>query len=239
MGDEQRRIYKALKEDMIAVLSHSDMPETAALILQQYGIAPLTIDDLTVTSMLATTLMMRLQQISSGFVKTETGREISIPSIKHEVMAEMLPELTDSWDDHKCVVFARFTHDVESLLELCESLNIGAVRLDGKTSKDAADVVRQLQTDPGVRVLVGNIQVSATGFTMTAADNAVFFSHSHRYDHRHQALKRIHRMGQTRPVTYRDLIASSADETILRSLGEKQDMAVNTLDDLRNLIASL
>jgi SNF2 family DNA or RNA helicase len=120
-------------------------------------------------------------------------------------------------------------------------MDIGAVRMDGQSQKTekASDAVRRFQNDPGIRVLVSNIQVSATGFTLTAADSSVFFSNSYRYDHRVQAVKRTHRIGQTRPVRYYDPVAAAVDENILQSLSTTQDVAVTTLDQLRELVDAL
>jgi SNF2 family DNA or RNA helicase len=241
MGAEQKRLYNALKKDMVATLSHEAADDVTRGILSTYGIRPLklTEDDFTVASTLATTLLLRLQQITSGFVKTETGALVSIPSIKHEWLADNLPMLTEPDGDHKHVIFCTFIHDVESIMELAEKLDIGAVRLDGSTSKSAEDIVAQLQTDPRVRLLVGNVAVAGAGFTMTAADTATFFSHSHRYDLRVQALKRIHRIGQTRPVRYYDLLAAPVDNQIRFKVSEKENIAVSTLDELREFVATL
>lgn len=238
MGDEQTRIYKAMKQDMIAVLNSDAIPEAAQELLTRYGIKRLTIDDVTVVSNLATTLQLRLQQITSGFIKTESGHEVSIPSIKLEWMEDALPQLTEVDGDHKVVIFCRFIHDVQALIDLFAKMDIGVVRLDGQTTKEnkVTDNVRAFQTDPKIRGLVANIQVGGIGHTMTAADSAIFYSHSHRYDFRTQAIKRIHRIGQTRPVTYRDLIAAAVDEQVLQSAANKEVAAVTTLDQLRALV---
>jgi len=245
MEDEQRRIYNAMKRDMVCMLNKESTDAVTAGILATYGIKPLidslTEDDYTVVSNLATTLKIRLQQITSGFVKTATGAEVDIPSIKHDWLRGELPLLTEPDGDHKVVIFSKYIHDVSSILDLCTKQDIGAVRLDGRSQKfeKASDTVRRFQTDPGIRVLVSNIQVAATGFTMTAADASVFFSNSYRYDHRVQAVKRTHRIGATRPVRYYDLIAAAVDESILTSLSTTQGVAVNTLDQLREMVDAL
>jgi SNF2 family DNA or RNA helicase len=85
MEDEQRRIYNALKRDMVAVLDRTAVDAVSAGILATYGVKPLagnlTEDDFTVVSNLATTLKIRLQQVTSGFVKTATGAEVSLRNL--------------------------------------------------------------------------------------------------------------------------------------------------------------
>jgi len=237
----QAHIYAALRNDMIAAIDDVPVPMYSRAVLDTFGIVPLKHEDLLdkrgfVSADMAVTLQTRLQQVTSGFVKTDDGREVNIASCKIDMLREMLPNLTETIGDHKVVIWARFTRDVDNIMALCNEMGLNPVRLDGRTSHDAHNIVTLFQSRPGVRVLVGNIQLGV-GITLTAADYCVFYSHSFNGEHRMQALDRIHRIGQTRAVTYYDFEArASVDGKIISSNREKTGFAVRTLNDLKKLL---
>lgn len=241
MLEPQDHVYRALRNDMIAAIDDVPPPADSRTVLDTFGIAPYKQTDFMdahgiVSADMAVTLQTRLQQITSGFVKTDDDREINIASCKGDMLREMLPNLTEPIGDHKVVIWCRFTRDVENCLDVCKSLDIGAVRFDGQTSARANLITNQFQRDPNIRALVGNIQMGV-GVTLTAADYCVFYSHSHNGEHRMQALDRIHRIGQTRQVTYFDYEArGTVDGRIIGGNAEKSRFAGRTLDDLKSLL---
>ena len=233
----QRRIYDALKRDLIATIDGAELDTHSATVLSSEGIASFTDESLVATPHL-TTLMLRLQQITSGHVKTLDGEIKGLPNAKLNWLRENLDNLTGTDGDHKVVIFCRFIRDVDDIEHLCREAGVGVVRIDGSTSKKAAENAEQFQSDPGVRVLVGNVSVAGTGFTLTAADYCIFYSHSFSYGDRVQALKRVDRIGQRRSVIYYDLVCSRSieDATIMPNLLGKQDVAVRTVAQLKEAI---
>jgi SNF2 family DNA or RNA helicase len=84
---------------------------------------------------------------------------------------------------------------------------------------------------------VGNAATGGVGLNMTAAELVVYFSNSFSFTDREQSEDRAHRIGQTRSVTYIDLIAEgTVDETVVKALREKKDVSefVRTSIDSRN-----
>lgn len=74
----------------------------------------------------------------------------------------------------------------------------GCVRVDGQTSDIArTKAVDRFQNDPAVRTFVAQIQSCSTAITLTAARVAVFAEASFVPSDNAQAVKRIHRIGQT------------------------------------------
>jgi SWI/SNF-related matrix-associated actin-dependent regulator 1 of chromatin subfamily A len=74
--------------------------------------------------------------------------------------------------EEKVVVFTGYQAVVDALVEAfgssCVSIT-GAHSIDARQHAAAA-----LQTDPSIRVLVGNLQAAGTGITLTAATHVVF-----------------------------------------------------------------
>ena len=80
--------------------------------------------------------------------------------------------------------------------------------------------------DADIRFFVGNPAVAGTGLTLHAASTVIFYSNSFSLEQRLQAEDRAHRIGQTRNVTYVDLVAQgTVDAKIVRALRNKQDIA--------------
>jgi superfamily II DNA or RNA helicase len=79
-------------------------------------------------------------------------------------------------------------------------------------------------------VLVGSLETLAEGLTLTVADTAIFVEMSYKPSRNEQARFRVHRMGQTRPVTIKEYVTiGSLDERKRRLLAQKTDQQMRVL----------
>jgi SNF2 family DNA or RNA helicase len=104
----------------------------------------------------------------------------------------------------------------------------------GDTDDDErARVVKDFQEpDSELRFFVGNPRTGGYGLTLTAADTVVYYSNSFDLEVRLQSEDRAHRIGQTRSVTYVDLISpGTVDEKIVKALRGKIDIANEVLGE--------
>jgi SNF2 family DNA or RNA helicase len=129
---------------------------------------------------------------------------------------------------HKKIVIFGFHRDV--LQTLCELLDtFGVVRVDGgvgtKAKQEAQD---RFQTDPNIRVFIGQIKAASTNLTLTAAHDVILAEASWNPGDNYQAIRRCRRIGQTRPVLARYISMSGADDRINRVLAERS-MELDTL----------
>ena len=169
--------------------------------------------------------LMKLRQITSGFVYDEKGESKCLeknPKLLQlkEILLEILPR-------HKVVVWASFRQEMIMLGNLMDSLDVKYVALDGSVPQEKRQsVVAQFQTDPQTMVFLGQQHAGGLGITLTAGSYCVFFSNDYSPEIRLQAEDRLHRIGQKNTVTYVDLIIkSSIDTSIRRMLKSKQDLA--------------
>jgi SWI/SNF-related matrix-associated actin-dependent regulator 1 of chromatin subfamily A len=82
--------------------------------------------------------------------------------------------------------------------------------------------IRDFQTKDNHRVIVANIQAAGTAITLTAANQVAFAECSWVPAENAQAAMRVHRIGQTKPVTVRFFgLADSSDERVARVLRRK------------------
>ena len=93
------------------------------------------------------------------------------------------------------------------------------------------DAVDAFQTDPAVRVFLGNIQAAGLGITLTAASTVVFAELDWTPAAMTQAEDRTHRIGQTESVLVQHLVYDgSLDARMAKLLLAKQAIADAALD---------
>lgn len=122
--------------------------------------------------------------------------------------------------DKKLVVFA---HHKDVIDTLYDKLHVQAVRVDGSMKQiERQRSVDRLQTDPKVRVFIGQLTAAGTGITLTKASDLLFVESSWVPAEVEQAAQRIHRIGQTEPCLVRfAMLAGTIDEDIQRAIARK------------------
>jgi SNF2 family DNA or RNA helicase len=198
------------------------------------GIAMALIDGGMVSTVNALTQLMRLHQIVCGHVKLDDGTIKELPSNRIKELMAVVEET-----DGKMIIWANYRHDIEAIkIALAKEygMNSVATYFGDTESEERQAIVNRFQ-DPNdeLRFFVGNPSTGGYGLTLTAASTMVYFSNSFDLEKRLQSEDRAHRIGQTKNVTYIDLIApGTVDEKIVKALREKIDIATQVLgEDLK------
>jgi len=187
-----------------------------------------------VSTVNALTQLMRLHQIVCGHVKMDNGDVVSLPNHRVDELLDVIEET-----DGKIIIWATYRHDIESIkLALQKAYGMDSVgTYYGDTDGDERQrVVADFQNpDSPLRFFVGNPSTGGYGLTLTAANTVVYYSNSFDLEKRLQSEDRAHRIGQTKNVTYIDLIApKTVDEKIVQALRDKIDIATQVLgEDIR------
>lgn len=219
LGKKERGIYNQLKRDSVAQLEDGGQ----------------------VTATTVLTRLLRLQQFTGGFlVEDDATRPQLVSRGKLDALADIIQDYVIE-GRKKLVIFARFIPEVMEIIKLAGGMlskaHKSCVSIYGDIPKEQrGDIVKQFQTDPDTMVFVGQIDTAGTGITLTAADTCVYYSVNFNYATYSQSLSRIHRIGQKNRCTYIHLVAEkTVDETILRALARKEDLAKTVVDDWRRL----
>ncbi|USP82246.1 hypothetical protein yc1106_09520 [Curvularia clavata] len=151
------------------------------------------------------------------------------------------------YPDEKHVVFSCWTSSldmVEKAFRCDPNRIIQSVRIDGNVPLKNRDyAIQQLHNDPSMRVILVTIACGACGLDLTAASRAHLLEPQWNPSLEDQALARVHRLGQTRPVrTIRYVMDDSFEEYIL-DVQDRKKLLVTTLlsnesslENLRKLI---
>lgn len=174
-----------------------------------------------VTAANAMIRVLRLQQITSGFVTTEDGAFERIDESKTRVLADSLTDI-----DAPVVVFCKFRADLDAVHLAASKAGKRSVELSGRRN----EIGHNWKPDsPDVAAV--QIQAGGTGIDLTASATAFYFSQTHSLGDYDQSLARLHRPGQQWPVNYVHLIASDTVDERIRAALERRADAISFIVD--------
>lgn len=185
-----------------------------------------------VTATLMVTRLLRFQQIACGYLPEDgTGKLIRFPeNPRLDLLCEVVEDLEGS-----AIIFARFKADIDQIIERLDAAGHSHVRYDGRVGEEERVEARRSFQAGQARFFVANPAAAATGLTLHRAQTVIYYSNSFDLEHRIQSEDRAHRMGQTKTVTYIDLMGQGTiDHKLVSSLRQKISTAsLITRDKIR------
>lgn len=183
--------------------------------------------DVTITAPVALTKVMKLREITSGFVYDENHKAHSLdqnPKLKE--LSCILEEI----GNRPCIIWCQFIWEIKAIKDLLGEDRV-ACMTGTQREKDAAIVDFKAGR---ARYLIAHPKSAAHGLTFTDCSYQVFFSLAFSWEDYIQSKNRIHRIGQASKCTYIHLLASDTiDESIMKALHGKRDMNEVVYDMLR------
>ena len=161
--------------------------------------------------------------------KVATGLETLDPETRCSSKLDALRERLAAQAQPSLVV-AHFRDSCEVAAEASRSLGKTTGLIHGGTGpRERLRLIRAFQAGE-LDVLVGSLETVAEGLTLTRADTVHFLERSWKPSRNIQALRRIHRIGQTRPVTALYYEAPKTyDQRIAKVLESKTDQQIRAL----------
>lgn len=174
----------------------------------------------------ALVLLLRLQQLTGGSLKDDTGAEHVVDTAKEMLLTDWLEDLPT---DEPVVIFANFLADLDAIKRACERAGHTHAEVSGRSPDGIA-----LWKGGVANVLAAQIRVGAEGQDFTKSRYVVYYSTGFWLSSYLQSRARIHRPGQTRAVTYYHLvIRNSIDEIVLRALENRWDLVESVLKEMK------
>jgi SNF2 family DNA or RNA helicase len=213
LSHDQLKLYEQMKKEALAVLNGKQTTTVNAL-----------------------TQLMRLQQITCGHFTADDGSTQPIKNNRVDELMDVLEEV-----EGKAIIWAHYQYDIITIIkEIVKVHGPGSV-VDyyGLTPQDERqDNIRKFQSDPRCRFIVGTPATGGYGITLTAANTVIYYSNGYDLEKRLQSEDRAHRIGQTKSVTYVDIMAEeTVDEKIVKALRKKINIASEVLgEDLKSWI---
>ena len=210
---DQKKVYEQMKEQALAVLNGK-----------------------VTTTMTVLTQLMRLHQITCGYVTADDGTTQQVESNR---LNELMSILEDT--DGKVIIWANYQLSVGEIIQKIIKVYgpDSYVHYYGLTpQEDRQDFIRKFQNDPKCRFIIGTPQTGGYGITLTEANTVIYYSNGYDLEKRLQSEDRAHRIGQKKTVTYIDLICEDTiDEKIVKALRNKINIASEVMgEELRDWI---
>jgi SNF2 family DNA or RNA helicase len=213
MSDEQRECYDSMVNEYIA-----------------------TYRDHTASALNKMTAIIRLQQISSGFIcdknyiTEETDEDDITPDDPIQWIGKSCPKLDALYRDvDECakplIIITRYSAEAARIFSDMD----GKFRCSLVTGWKRVGTIEEFKQGK-YDIMVANIAAIARGFNLQNSYTMLFYSNTHSLELRIQAEGRIYRIGQKERCEYRDYINDdSIDEKIIASIKMKR----NLLDFIR------
>jgi SNF2 family DNA or RNA helicase len=198
---EQKKVYEQMKKEAIAFLD-GKMQSTATIMTQ----------------------LMRLHQITCGHFTADDGTIKDLPCSRLTELMSILENV-----EGKAIIWSHYTHDVERIINKIKEVygDDSVVDYYGATDSDQRSInIKKFQTDDKCRFFVGTTHTGGYGITLTAGSTMIYFSNGYDLEKRQQSEARIDRIGQTKKMTYIDIISQDTiDERIVKALRNKVNIA--------------
>jgi len=203
LGNKTNRFYAALEHEMTAAIEAG-----------------------TVTVSNALTKLLRLQQATGGYARTEESGNVLIDGTptKAAMLEDLLEDLPAT---EPFVVFCRFRSDLNEIAALSRRLGRQYAELSGER--------RDLESwqDGNATILGVQIQSGGAGIDLTRAAYCCYYSLGFSLGEYEQSLARLRRPGQTRCVRYYHMVAKgTVDEQVYEALSERRSVVDAVLQKL-------
>ena len=229
--------YRVLKDECLDLPDKTFMkriiqltPDQKKLYTQMKQMALAEMNGKMITTSTALTQLMRMQQITCGYFKADDGTTQEINNNRIDELIDVLGEI-----EGKTVIWAHWQNDVKHIIkavvkEYGEGCCVDYYGLTPQSERQ--DNINKFQNDPKVRFFIGTPATGGYGITLTAASNMIYYSNGYDLEKRQQSEARIDRIGQTKPMTYIDILAEdTVDERIVKALRKKVNIATQIMGE--------
>lgn len=207
MSKQQADLYKKLRDEFLVWLDNGDM----------------------ITAPLAITRMLRLQQVTSGYVPTDDGDELVVdPNPRLALLGEIIEDVP-----HQCIIWGKFQRDIDLIEKMLLDRGLTCVTYDGRTSQADREERREAFKRGDAQFFVANPSAAGEGLTLHMAKTVIYYNTTYKLGDRLQSEDRAHRAGMDdKPVQYVDIVAiGTIDVQILRALRTKNNLAAQVTGD--------
>lgn len=206
---EQRRLIKEIRETFYASLESGEVSSVSS----------------------GAVALLRIQQISNGFVAVDDGPISFIDNPRLEALRALRKDISGP-----VVIWCRFKADVELLKQ---EFGANAATYYGETIPAERVAAKEAFIRGDVRELIATPGAAGKGVDglQRVCSDAIYYSNSFNAIDRWQSEDRTDRIGGQGTASYFDLIGrGSADRGILRNLKHKKSISELALSDLKQMM---
>ena len=216
MIHEQRVHYRSMEQDFLVWLGEGTEAITADQIVSK---------------------LLKLQQISSGFIIDEYGKPHDITPVTSNPKVQDLKSFLSEEVTGKLFVVVHYSHSLNLLEEALKEFNPAAIRgaaWHSKNERSVQDEKLKFNSDPSCRVLLGQELACKYGHSIIGAPddpclNMAYYENSFSLDDRAQTEERPQGAAQQGLLTIWDYVCSPFEKMPILALQRKEDVSAAVL----------
>lgn len=189
-------------------------------------------EDLYVKADQIITKLMKLQQISSGFIIDEMGNPNDIVDPDRNPKAMQVAWMLENEIEGKTIVACHYSHSISILRKALAKYNPAVIQGKMKAGKgyDVDAEKDRFNNDPACRVIIGQIQATKYGHTLVGTKKqpcttTLMYENTFSLDDRSQIEERNQGATQMGPTSVVDFMCSKNDLRPIEALIRKEDVA--------------
>lgn len=184
------------------------------------------------------TQMLRLQQITGGYLPKEGEDGVAVPIVSprsNPKFQEVLSIIEEA-GDQRVLIWTRFTKEIEDLVDLLNEQGHTTLPFYGALSDaEKLSVRKRFASDDSLRCIVGNPAAGGLGIDeFKAASVVIYVSNSFDTEKRIQSEDRTHRIGSEihDQITYYDIICpNTVDVKIVQTMRKNVNISRAVMND--------
>lgn len=198
--------------------------ETARYREMESDLCAMIDEETSITAPMAAAKIMKLRQISSGFLLDE-GQVYEFGKSKLNELKQLIDEI----GNRQIIIWTQFIHEAAQITSMLTQKKKTYGVCNGTVSQVEKEINLTNFKAGMLQYLVAHPKTIAHGVTLTNCTDMIYYSNSYSYEELYQSRARIHRKGQKNICSYYFLLAAgTVDLIILSALGrkEKTDRAI-------------
>lgn len=225
------------KEDVLDLPDRTDMVRYVDLSIKESQVYKemskkmiVEIEDNDISASNAAVKLMKLRQITAGFLIGEEGTT-TFGNSKLKALINLLNEI----GDNQVIIWTQFKHEAVMIQnEIQSALDQQAGICNGTVSQSLKDQTIKAFKNNKIPFLIGHPKSIGHGVTLTNCSYAIYYSLSYSSEEYIQSKDRIYRKGQNNACSYYHMIGSKTiDEVIYKALINKTDVSEAVLKDIQ------
>jgi SNF2 family DNA or RNA helicase len=220
LSKKEMEHYKNIKNDLVTILDSGER----------------------ITSPSAVTAIMKLRQISSGFLLNTITEEINGKIKKRKEVFRLgtskLNELLALLEDigkKQVLIWTEFQEEAVIITEALNRKGCGTGILNGTVPEKQKQEILKAFKRGDLQYAICHPKSVGFGHTLVNCTESVYYSNSYSYDNAKQSKDRMYRKGQDKKCSYYYLLAKGTlDSVILNAVSRKEDTSMAILKYLKS-----
>lgn len=155
-----------------------------------------------------------------------------VVTLDNQNKLQELKEIIEEAQD-RVVVWCKYTMEIQQIKDYLSEYEVFV--LNGSTPQSLRGKLIEDWSSSAKGIMVANLQTGGYGIELTASSTCIYYSNSFKYSDRIQSEDRLHRIGQSKSVTYIDLFTDTKMDQIVHKCVMKKKNLADYINELISL----